>query len=306
MNVLEVNNINKSFGDYNAVEDVSFSIEEGTVFGLLGPNGAGKTTTIRMIMNIIIPDSGTIEVLGNSLNGETTNRIGYLPEERGMYRKMKVRELLLFLSELKSMKKKDAKERIDYWLERLEINDWRNKKVEELSKGMQQKLQFIGTILHQPQILILDEPFGGLDPINSNLIKELMLELKNNGTTIIFSTHIMESAEKLCEDIFLINKGKKVLYGKLSQLKHSFGKQQIILEYEGKDGFLKNSRQILTYDNYGNYVEIQLKKDGDPQQLLREAVDAVKVRKFEIKEPSLNEIFIDSIQGQNAGGNGHE
>ncbi|MFH1941180.1 MAG: ATP-binding cassette domain-containing protein [bacterium] len=302
MKVLEVEKIGKSFGDFKAVDGVSFSIEEGVIFGLLGPNGAGKTTTIRMIMNIIIPDSGRIAVLGDSDYKTANDFVGYLPEERGLYRKMKVGELLLFLTSLKLMPKRDAKMAIDAWLERLELSDWKKKKVEELSKGMQQKLQFIGTILHKPKLLILDEPFGGLDPINQNLIKDILLELKSNGTTIVFSTHVMESAEKLCEEIFLINKGKQVLYGKLNDIKKSFGKQNVHISYDGSDDFLKQSDQIKKYDNYGNYVEVQLAKGADAQRLLKEAVRSVTIRKFEIVEPSLNDIFIESMNASKTGG----
>ena len=302
MKVLEVENIGKSFGDFKAVDDVTFSIEEGVIFGLLGPNGAGKTTTIRMIMNVIIPDSGSIAVLGE-INPKTANDlVGYLPEERGLYRKMKVGELLLFLTSLKLMDKRDAKKAIDTWLERLELMDWKKKKIEELSKGMQQKIQFIGTILHKPKLLILDEPFGGLDPINQNLIKDILLELKSNGTTIIFSTHVMESAEKLCEEIFLINKAKQVLYGKLNDIKRGFGKQNVHISYDGSDDFLKQSDQIKKFDNYGNYVEVQLAKGADTQRLLKEAVKSVTIRKFEIMEPSLNDIFIESVNETKAGG----
>ncbi len=297
MSVLSVEHISKAFGDFKAVDDVSFSIDEGVIFGLLGPNGAGKTTTIRMIMNIIIPDSGSVAVLGNRDAKTANDLVGYLPEERGMYRKMKVGRLLRFLTELKRMDKGEARKAIDMWLERLDLSDWKNKKIEELSKGMQQKIQFIGTILHRPKLLILDEPFGGLDPINQNVIKEILLELKQNGTTVIFSTHVMESAEKLCEEIFLINKGRKVLYGKLGEVKKSFGRQNIILEYEGSDAFLKSSNQIKTFDNYGNYVEVQLAPGGDPQRLLKEAVAAVTVRKFEMKDPSLHDIFLESMGG---------
>jgi len=218
MAILEVKNISKSFASLKAVDDVSFSIEEGDVLGLLGPNGAGKTTTIRMIMNIIVPDSGSVTLLKNS-EENSTNLIGYLPEERGIYRKMKLVDVLLFLAKLKEMKMHDAKEQIDYWLERLDLIKWKKKKIEELSKGMQQKLQFIATILHKPKLLILDEPFLGLDPINTNLIKEIILELKAGGTTIIFSTHQMESAEKLCNKIILINKGKVILSGKIGEVK---------------------------------------------------------------------------------------
>jgi ABC-2 type transport system ATP-binding protein len=301
MKVLEVENVSKSFGRFKAVDNISFAINEGVVFGLLGPNGAGKTTTLRMIMNVIIPDSGRIAVLGNSNARTATNVIGYLPEERGMYRKMKVDKLLLFQTKLKSMPKREAKKEIDIWLDGMELSDWKKKKIEELSKGMQQKIQFIGTILHKPKLLILDEPFGGLDPINQNLIKDILLELKARGTTIIFSTHVMESAEKLCEEIFLINKGKKVLYGRLSDIKKGFGRQNIYIEYDGSDTFLKSS-QIKKYDNYGNAAEIQITSNSDSQEILKNAMQSATIRKFEIKEPSLNDIFIESVRASNSGG----
>ena len=306
MRVLEVRNITKKFGDFIAVDNISFSTEEGSVFGLIGPNGAGKTTTLRMIMNIIIPDYGDISILGNSKMVSATDNIGYLPEERGMYRKMKVGALLLFLTKLKSMPKKEAHKQIDFWLERLELTDWKNKKIEELSKGMQQKLQFIATILHKPKLLILDEPFGGLDPINTNLIKDIILELKQNGTTIMFSTHVMESAEKLCDDIFLINKGREVLYGKLNDIKKSFGRENVLIEFEGNDDFLKRSKQIKKFDNYGRYAEAQLVKNADTQKLLREAMEVSIIRRFEIKEPSLNDIFIESVNVSDAEGDKDE
>ena len=295
MKVLEVTEISKQFNGVRAVDNLSFDIEEGALFGLLGPNGAGKTTTIRMILHIIIPDKGSIKALGAESTKLVSDAIGYLPEERGMYRKMKVEQLLYFLADLKSMKKKDAKKQIEYWLEKFEMQDWGKKKVEELSKGMQQKIQFIGTILHKPRILILDEPFGGLDPINTNLIKDTMLELRENGTTIIFSTHIMESAEKLCEEILLINKGRTVLSGKLAEIKNQFGKRNVLIEFEGDDSFLSKSKHIKKYDFFGNGAEIQLTEDADTQSLLREAMESARIRKFELQEPSLNDIFIESV-----------
>ena len=295
MKVLEVSNICKSFGDLKAVDNISLTIDEGTTFGLLGPNGAGKTTTIRMIMNIIIPDSGKVELLGDSNSKTTSNYIGYLPEERGIYRKMKVSEVLMFLTKLKSMDRSEAKKEMDYWLDRLDLMDWKKKKVEELSKGMQQKLQFIGTIIHKPKLLILDEPFMGLDPINTNLIKEIILELKKKGTTIIFSTHLMENAEKLCDEIMLINKGVNILSGKLKEIKESFGKRNIVLKYDGNDDFLMKSDKILKFDNFGNYVEVQLKPQANPQEFLNEIINSISIQKFEIVEPSLNDIFIESV-----------
>ncbi len=295
MKVLEVKNISKSFGNLKAVDDVSFSLEQGVVFGLIGPNGAGKTTTIRMIMSIIIPDTGSVVVLGNSDSRTATDVIGYLPEERGMYRKMKVKNLLCFLTELKKVPRKEALKSIDFWLERIELSGWKDRKIEELSKGMQQKIQFIGTVLHNPKLLILDEPFGGLDPINQNLIKDILLELKNKGSTIIFSTHVMESAEKLCEEIFMINKSRKVFDGRLVDIKHKFGKKNLLVEYEGNNNFLKSS-EIAKFDDYGNSVEIHLKNNGNAQKVLKEAVSAgTTIRTFAIKEPSLHDIFIDTV-----------
>ena len=298
MAILEVKNIFKSFASLKAVNDISFSIEEGDVLGVLGPNGAGKTTMIRMIMNIIVPDSGTVNLL-NSTGMKTANLIGYLPEERGIYRKMKLVNVLLFLAKLKEMKTSEAKEQIDYWLERLDLMKWKKKKIEELSKGMQQKLQFIATILHKPKLLILDEPFLGLDPINTKLIKEIILELKAQGTTIIFSTHQMESAEKLCNKIMLINKGKMILSGKIGEVKKSFGTRNINLEYEGKDDFLNDTKLIKKFDNFGNYVEIQLKDNIASQDFLKEIISKVQIKKFEIREPSLNDIFIESVHSKN-------
>ena len=297
MTSLIIDHIHKSYGDVHAVNDLSINVGQGHIFGLLGPNGAGKTTTIRMIMDIIKPDQGTIKILGQENTVELRNQVGYLPEERGLYKKMTVQEVILFFAEIKGVKKAAASAKIDVWLEKLQLLDWKEKKVEELSRGMQQKLQFICTVLHEPKLIILDEPFTGLDPVNTNLIKDILMELKEKGTTIIFSTHIMESAEKLCEEIFLINKGNRVLSGKLSEIKKSFGERNVIIKYDGSDEFLSKSKQIKTYDNYGNYAEVQLADKADTQKLLKEAMDSAKIQKFEIKEPSLNEIFIESVNG---------
>jgi len=302
MKVLKVDNITKRFGDFTAVDKISFSIDPGVIFGFIGPNGAGKTTTIRMIMNIIIPDSGTVSILGNQDARTASDVIGYLPEERGMYKKMKIKDLLRFLGSLKRMPKHDITEEIDYWLDRLELSEWKNKKLEELSKGMQQKIQFIGTVLHKPRLLILDEPFGGLDPINQLLIKDLLLELKEKGTTIIFSTHVMETAEKLCEEMILINKGRQVLYGKLAEIKEAFGHKHVVIEYDGDDAFLKDKHNIDKCDNYGNMAELRLTQDGNAQDILKAAVHKASIRKFEIKEPSLNEIFVETVEKVNQGG----
>ncbi len=304
MILLELDKISKNFTDFKAVNQVSFKVNEGSIFGLIGPNGAGKTTTIRMIVNIIMPDSGQIKFLGEEI---VPDQIGYLPEVRGLYKKMYVEELLLFMAKLKSMKTKEAKEQIDYWLKKLNISDWRRKKIEELSKGMQQKIQFITTLLHKPKLLILDEPFGGLDPINTNLIKDIILELKESGTTIIFSTHVMESAEKICDDILLINKGVVILCGKLSEVKKNFKKHNVLIAYDGSDDFIKKSTEIEKFNNYGHYVELQLKQGGNAQRILEQAVqDKVVIQKFEIKEPSLNEIFMEAVGTDKNGGGNYE
>ncbi|MEP6743610.1 MAG: ATP-binding cassette domain-containing protein, partial [bacterium] len=217
-------NVTKRFGDFTAVNDLSLEVHAGRIFGLLGPNGAGKTTTIRMIVNIFAPDSGAVELFGKAITPATQDRIGYLPEERGLYKKMKVGDQLRFFAELKNINGKDAEARADRWLARLHIADWKSKKSSELSKGMQQKVQFITTVLHEPDLLILDEPFSGLDPVNLDLLKEIVLELKQAGKTIIFSTHQMEVAEKICDDICLINRSRKVLEGSIRTVKAGFGR----------------------------------------------------------------------------------
>lgn len=295
MEILRLEKVNKTFDKVEAVKDLSFRINEGSVFGLLGPNGAGKTTTIRMIMEIILPDSGLIEIFGKPNSQELRDNVGYLPEERGLYKKMKVMDVLLFFSDIKSVKQSDAKVWAKEWLNRLELSEWSDKKVEELSRGMQQKLQFISTILHQPKLIILDEPFTGLDPINTNLIKEVMLELQKEGATILFSTHLMEQVEKLCDSICLINKGEQVLGGSLAKIKTDYGRNRIRMNYYGKASFLEDLSIVAGYDDYGQYVEIRPSQGVEPQQILATAVNQVSITKFEIAEPSLHEIFIDVV-----------
>lgn len=294
--VLSISGITKKFGDLTAVKDLSLKLSKGVICGLLGPNGAGKTTTIRMIMNIIIPDRGEIKILGKKMDEKLKEMIGYLPEERGLYPKMKVDDLLSFFAGIKGISKKEAKKIINYWLERLEIADWKTKKINELSKGMQQKIQFIITIFNDPQLLILDEPFIGLDPINTELFKDIILELKQKGKTILFSTHIMEQAEKLCDEICLINKGENILSGKLSQIKRNFGKNTVIVEYQGDGDIFRNSADIAKYNDYGNYVELELKEEVESQSFLKKIIDKVNIQKFEVMEPSLNQIFIESVK----------
>jgi ABC-2 type transport system ATP-binding protein len=300
MNALKIKNISKKYGDFFAVKNLSLSIPRGSIYGLLGPNGAGKTTTIRMVMNIIIPDEGEIEVLEKRMDEEMKTRIGYLPEDRGLYPKMKVGEILLFFAELKGIRGSEAKKKINHWLERFDLKDWKFKKVEELSKGMQQKIQFISTVIHQPDLIILDEPFGGLDPVNTKLLKDIMLEFKSQGVTIIFSTHRMEQVEMICDNICLINKAERVLEGNLSWIKKQYGKNTVILDYEGEAGFIRDFPEVDRIDDYGKFMEVKLKEQTDTQELLNKLVGKIRLHKFEVKEPTLNAIFIEKVGEKNA------
>ncbi len=288
--------VSKSFGEFTAVSELSLAVSAGRIFGLLGPNGAGKTTTIRMIVNITAPDSGRIELFGQTITPELQDRIGYLPEERGLYKKMKVGEQLRFFAELKSVKGKEVDERIDHWLARVKLSDWKNRRSTELSKGMQQKIQFITAVLHEPDLLILDEPFSGLDPVNVGLLKEIVLELKRSGKTIIFSTHQMEVAEQICDDICLLNRSRKVLEGSLRQVKQGFGRNAVALRIEGADGVLDSSWLVTSIQHHSDEIEVLLAPGADAQQLLRSLLDAgATVSKFEMVEPSLNDIFIEKV-----------
>ena len=297
MDSVVLEGVSKSFDHLMAVDDLWLKIEQGSLFGLLGPNGAGKTTAIRIILNIILPDKGMISIFGKSLSDEAKNQIGYLPEERGLYSKMKVSDMLLFLAAIKGMKPRKARESMDYWLERLDLIGWKDKKVQELSKGMQQKLQFIATILHKPDLIILDEPFFGLDPINANLLKDIILELNKEGKTIILSTHMMEKVEKLCHHICLINQGKKVLDGSLKEIKKKYGKNSVIISFNGRDDFLKDHPSVEKMNSYSNYVELRLSRGADPQKILAKAMEGAAINRFEVMEPSLNEIFIELVKG---------
>lgn len=298
MDILKIDRVSKSFGDVHAVKELSFLVKKRQIFGLLGPNGAGKTTMIRMIMQILLPDQGSISIFEKPLSQTLLDQIGYLPEERGLFPKMKVIDTIVFFGEIHGISHSESIQKADSLLKKLELYEWRNKKVEELSRGMQQKLQFICTILHKPKLLILDEPFTGLDPINTNLLKDVMLELKEEGTTIIFSTHLMEQVEKLCESICLINKGEAVLSGSLREIKSKFGKNRVRLRYEGKAEFLKDKALVEQYDDYGQYVEIGLAKNRTSKELLKTAIDTVTLHQFETAEPSLNEIFITVVKAE--------
>ncbi len=295
MFTIELNKVRKTYDSFVAVDDLSFRIEQGAVFGLLGPNGAGKTSTIRMMIGITAPDAGEINVFGKPFERKSLERIGYLPEERGLYKKMKVIDQLVFLAELHGMNANLARKKAVEWCERLEIAEKLGNKVEELSKGMQQKIQFIAALLHDPEFVIMDEPFYGLDPVNATLLKDVLLDLKKQGKTILFSTHRMDQVEKLCDAICLINKGRSVLQGNLKQVKGQYGKNNVQIEYEGSADFLKQTQLVGSYNNYGNYVEVRLAPGADPQTLLRMVAEKSRVSKFEVVEPSLEEIFIDVV-----------
>ena len=293
---VQLNRVSKSFGDFTAVRELSMTVRAGRVFGLLGPNGAGKTTTIRMIVNITAPDSGTIELFGGHINSALQDRIGYLPEERGLYRRMKVADQLRFFAELKNMSGKEVETRIDEWLARVKLPEWKNKRSMELSKGMQQKIQFITAVLHDPDLLILDEPFSGLDPVNVELLKEIVLDLKRSGKTIIFSTHQMEVAEKICDDICLLNRSEKVFEGSLREIKSSFGRNSVAVRCEGGDGVLDDPTLVSKLVRHADESQALLAEGADAQVLLRRLIDSgARIGKFEMVEPSLNDIFITKV-----------
>lgn len=294
--MLTVKNLRKAYTNTVAIDNVSFSLQSGRIFGLIGPNGAGKTTTIRVILNIIKPTSGEVLFDGKPMDKSIQNVTGYLPEERGLYKKSTVHDVIVYLASLKNVSAHQATRLANEWLNKLGIIEYKNKKIEELSKGNQQKIQFITSVIHDPKILILDEPFTGFDPINQQLIKETILSLANEGKIIVLSTHQMDFAEKLCNDIFLINKGKEVCSGKLSEIKRQYGTQSIKIEYQGNAAFLNESKDVAHIDMYQNYAEIQLKDSINPSLFLRSIVDKIEIKHFSIIEPTLNKIFIDAIK----------
>ncbi|UCE21606.1 MAG: ATP-binding cassette domain-containing protein [Candidatus Aminicenantes bacterium] len=290
MNVVEIENITKTFGKVRAVDDLSLSVPKGSIYGFIGPNGSGKTTTLRMIMNIFYPDSGKILIFGEKMHGATSDRIGYLPEERGMYKKMKVRDLLRFYGELKSGRK--VNKEVDYWLERLDLSDWADKKIETLSKGMGQKVQFISTIVSQPELIILDEPFTGLDPVNVEEIKNAVLDLRNQGATVIFSTHDMNVAEKMCDFIFMIFKGKKVLDGTLVSIQDKYGSDTLRIRTEGGISKLKDLEGVEKITDFGQLQELRIDPDNDHQKIVSEIMSRTRVYSFEMAKPTLYDIFL--------------
>jgi ABC-2 type transport system ATP-binding protein len=296
MAVVELEEVTKAYQDKIAVNRLNLKIEAGQMFGLLGPNGAGKTSSIRMMMGITLPDSGRISMFEKPFSRESLDRVGYLPEERGLYKKMKVLDQLVFFGQLHGLEAGEALKRATYWTKRLEIADVLDKKTEELSKGMQQKIQFIGTILHDPMLIVMDEPFSGLDPVNAVLLERTLVELKDQGRAVLFSTHRMDQVEKLCDSICLINRGEAVLSGRMREIKKSYERNRVIVEFEGDAGFLK-SEEVAEAKNFSGHAELRLKPHGDAQKLLHEASSKATIYRFELVEPSLEEIFIQTVGG---------
>ena len=314
---LDIRAVSKRYAEHTAVDGLSLAVPRGTVYGLLGPNGAGKTTTIRMVLGIIMPDEGTISMFGTANTDQRIlDRVGYLPEERGLYKKMQVRRVLRFLAELKGVSAKVADHRIDEWLERLSLKtsdkDWGNAKVDELSRGMQQKVQFIGTLLHDPDLVILDEPFSGLDPINAQALKDTIVDLKKRGKTVIFSTHLMDNAERLCDSVCIIAGGKKVLDGTVAAVKAEHGANNVALSVAGGREriaeLLKGQAMIDKIDDQNRFFELKLRRGANPQELLRTIVaSGVDVERFELVQPSLHQIFLEKVgaTGVEPGMTGH-
>ena len=292
---LVLSDVTKRFGTFTAVDRLSLRAAAGEVVGFLGPNGAGKTTTLRMVMSILYPDSGRVEVLGASNALDVKDRIGYLPEERGLYRKMTVDKTLRYFGRLKGIGRRALRERIGEALERVGLADWRYKRVEALSKGMQQKLQFVSTILHKPELLILDEPFSGLDPLNLELLKEMILEMRQSGVTVIFSTHQMDQAQRLCDRIVLINRGHILIEGAMSEIRSRFATPMVALDGDGDLERLAKCAGVERAQISGGHARLELTPDADPQTILREAVDIARISRFEIHQPDLHEIFVKLV-----------
>lgn len=296
--MIDVQNVVKAYDSVKAVDGISFQAKPGEIFGLIGPNGAGKSTTIRMIMNIMAPDSGSIRLDGRPLAEKDKARIGYLPEERGLYKKMKVGDMLAFLAEIKEADRHACAARADEWLRRFDLLDWKGRKIEELSKGMAQKVQFIGTVAHDPDLLLFDEPFSGLDPVSQDLLLESMLELKAAGKTVLFSTHIMDHAERICERILLINKGKAVASGALADLKRRFGSDAARIEYDGDGAFIERLPYVKSCRSFPRWTEVELDGPDAADALYRDLAGKLRVRRFELLEPSLHSIFIRLVGGE--------
>lgn len=293
--VIEARDVVKRYGDFVAVDHVSLTVPRGTIFGLLGPNGAGKSSTIRMLLRIMLPDEGSIRVLGGDVTVLDVERIGYLPEERGLYKKMKVGDVLVFFAEIKGVARAEARRRVSQWLDRMSLLDRANQPVEELSKGLQQKVQFIATVIHDPELLILDEPFAGLDPVNANVLKDIILDFHRRGHTVVFSTHMMEQVEKLCEHICLINKGRVVLSGTLASVKKQYGHNVVSVRFNGDGSFLKSLPDVASFQDNGNELFLRLRDGADPARVLDAARGRLEILRFEVAEPSVHDIFIERV-----------
>lgn len=296
--MIRVENVVKSYGELRAVDGITFAAEPGEIFGLIGPNGAGKSTTIRMIMNILVPDSGEILFDSKPLSETDKRRIGYLPEERGLYRKVRVNDMLLYLGELKGRDRQFLQKNIDAWLGKFGLTDWKNKKISELSKGMAQKVQFIASVAHDPEILFFDEPFAGLDPVSVDTLRDSIVELSQNGKTILFSTHIMEQAEKLCSRIFLINKGKEVVYGRVEDIKAAHGKNSVVVEFDGDGSIFDTIEEVVSISRFPRYVELDLADGTDPDTVLLKIAGKISISRFEIVAPSLHNMFVNLVGGK--------
>ena len=290
MYTIKLHDVTKTFGQHKAVDDLSLNVPKGSIYGFIGPNGSGKTTTLRMIMNILYPDTGEILVFDERLKSSSCDRIGYMPEERGLYKRMKVRELLIFMGSLKS--ENNIKSEVDIWLEKLDLTEWANKKVETLSKGMSQKVQFIATVVARPELVILDEPFTGLDPVNTDVLRDAIVGLQSNGTTVVFSTHDMGMAEKMCDFIFMIFKGKKVLDGTLASIQDKYGSDTIRLRTGNGSAVLKDLKGVEKINDYGQMQELRITPGADSNDILRDILTRTQVQSFDIARPSLHDIFV--------------
>ncbi len=293
---LALENVSKRFGKIVAVDDVSLRMPRGTIYGFLGPNGAGKTTTIRMIMSILYPDAGTIEVLGSRNPESVKDRLGYLPEEKGLYKKMTARDIIAYFGKLKGMPGQEAKRRAAHLLNEFGLGDWKDRRCEALSKGMGQKVQILSTIIHDPELVILDEPFSGLDPVNVETVREVILDMKREGRTVIFSTHVMEQAEQICDYVLLINKGRKVLDGTLAEVKAT-GDRGILIDYDGDGAVFRTLRGVHRVNDAGKRAELFLDDGTDPQVILEQLVGKLRIRRFDMREPSLHEVFVRAVKG---------
>jgi ABC-2 type transport system ATP-binding protein len=309
MPIVELQHVRKVYDTKVAVEDLSFTIEPGTMFGLLGPNGSGKTSSIRMMIGITVPDSGTVSLFGQPFTRTALARVGYLPEERGLYKKMNVMDQLIFLGQLHGLPASVASKRAHLWCEKLAITEAIPKKTEDLSKGMQQKIQFISTLLHDPDLILMDEPFSGLDPVNAVLLMDTLLDLRKQGKAILFSTHRMDQVEKLCDSIALIHRGHLVLSGSMRQIKSSYPRNRVVIHFEGDEGFLRHP-SVGSLKRYNGTAEIKLRPSAtladDAQSLLAQAIAHARVTRFEVMAPTLEEIFIEKVQQESPAANGRE